>query len=81
VDAEDLQNGRFDAGVDIEIKGQTRRLRVPVQLQVSAHELSASGELAVLQSDLGLTPFTALLGALTVENQMLVRFRIVAKER
>jgi polyisoprenoid-binding protein YceI len=81
VDAVDLQNGRFDVGVDIEIKDQTRRLRVPVQLQVSAHEVSASGELAVLQSDLGLTPFTALLGALTVENQMRVRFRVVAQER
>jgi hypothetical protein len=54
---------------------------VPVQLLVSVHELSASGELTVLQSDLGLTPFTALLGALTVENQMRVRFRVVAKER
>lgn len=81
VDAEDLQNGRFDVGVDIEIKGRIRRLRVPVQLQVAANELSASGELTVLQSDLGLTPFTALLGALTVENQMRVRFRVVAKER
>ncbi len=81
VDAEDLQNGRFDVGVDVEIKGQIRRLRVPVQLQVAANELSASGELTVLQSDLGLTPFTALLGALTVENQMRVRFRVVAKER
>lgn len=81
VDAEDLQNGRFDVGVDIVIKGQIRRLRVPVQLQVTANELSASGELTVLQSDLGLTPFTALLGALTVENQMRVRFRVVAKER
>ena len=81
VDAEDLQNGRFDVGVDVEIKGQIHRLRVPVQLQVSANELSASGELTVLQSDLGLTPFTALLGALTVENQMRVRFRVVAKER
>lgn len=81
VDAVDLQNGRFDVGVDVEIKGQTRRLRVPVQLQVAANELTATGELAVLQSDLGLTPFTALLGALIVENQMLVRFRIVAQRR
>ncbi len=80
-DVQDLQNERFDVGVDVEIKGQTHRLRVPVQLQVSANELSASGELPVLQSDLGLTPFTALLGALAVENQMLVRFRVVAKER
>lgn len=80
-DAVDLQDGRFDVGVDVEIKGQIRRLRVPVQLQVAANELIATGELAVLQSDLGLTPFTALLGALTVENQMRVRFRVVAKAR
>jgi polyisoprenoid-binding protein YceI len=80
-DALDLQNGRFDVGVDVEIKGQTHRLRVPVQLQVSTDELSASGELAILQSDLGLTPFTALLGALMVENKLVVRFQVVATRR
>jgi polyisoprenoid-binding protein YceI len=80
-DAVDLQNGRFEVGMDVEIKGQIRRLRVPVQLQVAANELTATGELAVLQSDLGLTPFTALLGALTVENQMRVRFKVVATKR
>ncbi len=77
-DVQDLQNGRFEVAVDIEIKGQTHRLRAPIQLRISTGELSASGELAVLQSDLGLTPFSALLGALTVENQMLVRFQVVA---
>jgi polyisoprenoid-binding protein YceI len=80
---QDLQNGRFDVDVDVdvEIKGQTHRLPVSVQLQISTDELSASGELAILQTDLGLTPFTALLGALTVENRIVVRFQVVAKSR
>jgi hypothetical protein len=31
------------------------------------------------QTDLGLTPFTALLGALQVQDEMQISFRIVAR--
>ena len=41
-------------------------------------ELTASGELPIKQTDLGLTPFSALLGALAVQDELRVRFRFVA---
>ncbi len=78
VDVIAMPTGLYDVGMDVVIKGQTRQLRVPVRLALDASHLTASGELEVLQSDLGLTPFTALLGALTVENRMVVRFQIFA---
>jgi hypothetical protein len=34
----------------------------------------------VRQTDLGLKPFSAMLGALQVQDEMRVRFRIVAHE-
>ena len=79
VDAVATQGGAFDVGVDIDIKGRTHRLRVPVEVVVAADQLSATGELAVRQSELGLTPFTALLGALAVEDRMILRFTITAR--
>jgi hypothetical protein len=33
------------------------------------------------QSELGLKPFSIMLGALQVQDQMVVKFRIVAKPR
>jgi hypothetical protein len=42
--------------------------------------LIVSGELPIKQSDLGLTPFSAMLGALQVQDEMRVRFRIVARQ-
>jgi len=41
--------------------------------------LTATGEFSFKQSDLGLTPFTALMGALAVQDEMRVKFRIRAE--
>jgi hypothetical protein len=42
-------------------------------------QVRISGEMPLRQSDLGLTPFSAMLGALQVEDEMRVKFRIVAR--
>ena len=41
-------------------------------------QIIVSGEFPLKQTDLGLTPFSALLGALQVVDEMKVRFHIVA---
>jgi hypothetical protein len=61
------------------VRGQARTLTVPVRYQRGAGELTVSGELPLRQSDLGLTPFSAMLGALQVQDEMHVSFRIVAR--
>jgi hypothetical protein len=61
------------------VRGQLRTISVPVRYQFAAGALIASGEAALKQSELGLTPFSALLGALQVQDEMRVRFRIVAR--
>jgi len=66
------------ADVQITVRGQTHTVSVPVTYSMSNGELTASGELPLKQTDLGLTPFTAMLGALAVQDEMRVKFRFVA---
>jgi polyisoprenoid-binding protein YceI len=68
------------ADVQITVRGQTHTLSVPVTYSLANGQLTASGELPLKQSDLGLTPFTAMLGALAVQDEMKVRFHFVAHE-
>jgi hypothetical protein len=67
------------ARVQTTVRGQVRTISVPVRYEFAAGALIASGEAALRQSELGLTPFSALLGALQVQDEMRVRFRIVAR--
>jgi hypothetical protein len=41
--------------------------------------VEASGEFPLRQTDLGLTPFSAMLGALQVQDEMRISFHIVAQ--
>jgi polyisoprenoid-binding protein YceI len=66
------------ADVQITVRGQTHTISVPVTYSLSNGELTASGDLPLKQSDLGLTPFTAALGALAVQDELRVKFHFVA---
>jgi polyisoprenoid-binding protein YceI len=66
------------AHVQITVRDNVRSIVVPVHYEQKADELVVSGELPLKQSDLGLTPFSALLGALQVLDDMKVKFSIVA---
>jgi hypothetical protein len=62
------------------VRGQPHTLAVPVHYERRGGSVVASGELALRQSELGLTPFSAMLGALQVQDEMHVSFRIVAQQ-
>ncbi len=70
-------DGAWLAHVQVTVRGQARSLAVPVRYEQSADGVVVSGEMPLKQSDLGLTPFSALLGALVVLDEMKVKFRIV----
>jgi hypothetical protein len=61
------------------VRDVTYRTRVPARLQVDEERLEVEGEVALRQTDLGLTPYSALAGALAVEDALPVRFHVVAK--
>jgi polyisoprenoid-binding protein YceI len=66
------------ARIEVTLKGQAHRISVPVSYSRSGGTVIASGSTALKQSELGLTPFSALLGALQVQDEMRLSFRIVA---
>jgi hypothetical protein len=70
--------GEFTATVAVSVAGHESTLEVPFTLEMSPGRLIASGTLWVRQSALGLTPFSVLLGALRVRDDMRVKFRFIA---
>jgi polyisoprenoid-binding protein YceI len=62
----------------ITIKGITREIQIPLALDVQGERLIASGEFDVLQTDFGIKPFSIALGALQVQDQLHVTYRIRA---
>jgi polyisoprenoid-binding protein YceI len=72
-------DGTLQVRVQAEVRGQQHSLLVPVRYQRSDSTVIAAGEFPLKQTTLGLTPFSAMLGALQVQDEMRVRFRIVAR--
>jgi hypothetical protein len=71
----------YDVGVEVTLKGSTFALRVPVTVKRQDGALVASGEFPLKQTQLGLKPFTAAMGALVVLDDMKVRFDVTARAR
>jgi polyisoprenoid-binding protein YceI len=70
----------FDVDVEITIKDQVRHVRVPIRMTRTDGAIGASGEFPLKQSELGLKPFSAAMGALLVIDEMRVRFEVTARE-
>jgi polyisoprenoid-binding protein YceI len=71
--------GDVIASVVATVRGQDSLLKVPVHYQVEGDNLTVTGELSLKQSQLGLTPFSAFMGALTVQDEMHVRIELRAR--
>ncbi|MDO8039005.1 YceI family protein [Janthinobacterium sp. SUN137] len=67
---------------DITLHGVTRTLQLPVRIEETAdgRQLQASGSLLLKQSDFGIVPFAVLGGAMAVQDQMELAFRITARQ-
>jgi hypothetical protein len=66
------------ASVTIGVAGHESTIDVPFALQMESGRLLATGTLELRQSALGLTPYSLMLGALQVQDQITVKFKIVA---
>lgn len=63
----------------VTLHGVTRSVDVPVQIERTPRSISASGTLRLKQSDFGITPMSVFAGALIVQDEMELAFRIVAR--
>ena len=70
--------GALEARLAVNVAGHDSTLVVPFNLERAAGRLTASGALSVRQSALGLIPFSVFLGALRVQDDMDVKFKLVA---
>ena len=75
---ERMSDAQWRAHVQVTVRDKTNTIVVPVNYEQHADVIEVSGEFLLRQSDLGLTPFSALLGALQVVDEMKVRFHVVA---
>jgi polyisoprenoid-binding protein YceI len=66
---------RFSIG----LRAARHELEVPVKLERSADAIIASGAFGLRQSDLGLRPFSVLLGAIQVADETQIQFRVLAR--
>lgn len=66
---------------DITLHGVTRAVQLPVRIEEAAdgRSLQASGSLLLKHSDFGIVPFAILGGAMAVQDQMELAFRITAR--
>jgi hypothetical protein len=83
-----LQAGQLEKGptehtvtarVESTVRGTVHAFTVPVSYQLADGTITLTGSFALRQTDLGLTPFSAMLGALQVQDEMHLTFRIVAR--
>jgi hypothetical protein len=61
------------------VRGAEFDRELPVEAQMNADTVSARGSVRMLQSQLGIRPFSIMGGAIAVEDELEVRFEIVAR--
>ena len=64
------------AHLQVTVRGHTSSVTVPVHHETTAEGLVASGEFPLTHASLGLAPFSVMMGALQVQDEMKIRFRI-----
>jgi hypothetical protein len=64
--------------VDVVVRDQVTAVEIPVRVTQDGNQLTATGEVGLLQTELGLEPFSAALGALFVRDELELKFRLVA---
>ena len=72
------RSGELVATIAAQVRGGWHLVRIPLRYGLSAEDLTVSGEAPLKQSELGLTPFTALMGALAVQDEMHLKVHLVA---
>jgi polyisoprenoid-binding protein YceI len=62
----------------ITIKDHSRDVVVPVKLTSDNQALRVQGEFKILLTDFGITPYSVAMGALKVEDELTIKFALVA---
>jgi hypothetical protein len=63
----------------IELLGRSIDLTVPTNVAIDERQIEASGEFELNHADLGMQPFTVMMGALAVGEKLSFAYRVTAK--
>jgi hypothetical protein len=69
---------RLTAEAVVAARGQLSRILIPVTLATAAGVTTASGEFTLKQSAIGMTPFSILMGAIAVRDELEIRYSLTA---
>jgi polyisoprenoid-binding protein YceI len=72
--------GGMSLELAVTLRGRAAQLTVPLRWERQDETLRASGEFSFRQSELGLEPYSLLLGALRVADEIHARFVLVARQ-
>jgi polyisoprenoid-binding protein YceI len=75
----DGESPRFRVTTRVSLAGREREIVVPVELARDGQTLTASGSFTVTHAELGLSPFTAAMGALRVREDMKISYHLSAQ--
>jgi YceI-like domain len=63
----------------IALNGTDRTLRIPARIGVTSDEVSVTGGVTLAQTSFGIVPYSILAGALQVQDEVAIRFRVRAR--
>ncbi len=72
-------NANFTVNGNLTLHGATKRIAIPVSVAQTGSNLRATGQYTLRQTDFGIKPYSAFLGAIKVKNEVVIKFNIVAK--
>jgi len=73
------RDGAQTMAATVEILGRSMPLTIPTQVSVDGDVITASGEFELNHADLGMKPFTVMLGALAVGEKLSFKYSIKAR--
>ena len=73
------RDGKTALAVQVELLGRTVDLTVPTEVTIEGGELRAKGEFELNHADLGMQPFTVMLGALAVGEKLSFSYDVKAR--
>jgi len=68
----------FRLAGELTLRGQTKRITLPITVRENGDTLTAHGTVRVVQSDYGITPHRALLGAIKNQDEVEIVVTVVA---
>lgn len=67
--------------VTITIKDKSRDIAIPVELSITDQSLQVAGQFQIKQSEFGISPYSVAMGALKVEDELTVKFKLSASNQ